>query len=111
MGLLSNLLYYPQPNQTELKHIATVLEDVPVNLRQNTSLHMLPGCVWFQVEFLMPEDPRNSLEYLPDPDLSDPNSVGSRSDMPRWYPVENGQTYLFVPDTQDNRERGRSTDQ
>ncbi len=99
--VLSDLLYYQHSgsDQTFLKHIGTVLEEVPVQLRQNTSLHMLPGCVWFQIEFLMPEDPRNSFEYLPAPGAL----AGSRSDMPRWYPVEHGETYLFVPDTQENR--------
>lgn len=76
-------------------HVATVIEQPPAALADNLGLHLAPGCVWFQVEFLMPEDPRNGLEHP----LSD-----QRRDTPRWVEVENGQTYVFVPDSHENRQ-------
>jgi len=76
-------------------HVATVLETPPADLRSNLGLHALPGCVWFQVEFLMPEDPRNGLDH--------PDGF-QRNDMPRWTEVQAGSTYVFVPDTAANRE-------
>jgi prepilin-type N-terminal cleavage/methylation domain-containing protein len=82
-------------------HVATVLETPPANLRSNLGLHMLPGCVWCQVEFLMPEDPRNSLDH---PDAY------QRNDMPRWTEVQAGSTYVFVPDTAANREAVANSD-
>jgi hypothetical protein len=103
---IRSLLY---SNGAELPnhHVATVLEDVPVDLESNMGVHMLPGCVWFQVEFLMPEDPRNSAQYS----NADPTGTlfpglprSSRSDMPRWTSVEEGKTYVFVPDTPANRD-------
>jgi hypothetical protein len=93
-----------------LHHVATVLEDVPVELQSNLGVHMLPGCVWFQVEFLMPEDPRNSAQYSdPDPTHVSGITYSSRSDMPRWTsinadPAVGPTTYVFVPDTQQNRD-------
>ena len=82
-------------------HVATVLSRVPVDLQSNLGVHMLPGCAWFQVEFLMPEDPRNSVEYSsPDPS----QNWSQRSDMPRWTAVQEGFTYVFVPDTPENRQ-------
>jgi type II secretory pathway pseudopilin PulG len=75
-------------------HVATVIEHPPGALADNLGLHLAPGCVWFQVELLIPEDPRNGLE---DP-LSD-----QRRDTPRWVEVDAGQTYVFVPDTEENR--------
>ena len=81
-------------------HVATVLETPPADLRSNLGLHALPGCVWFQVEFLMPEDPRNGLDH--------PDGF-QRNDMPRWTevnanPSAGSTTYVFVPDTAANRE-------
>lgn len=105
LSTLSTLMYstyttFPAPNH----HVATVLEEVPVELNTNMGVHMLPGCVWFQVEFLMPEDPRNSAEYSdPDPTLAYGVDYSSRSDMPRWTTVQDGFTYVFVPDTPENR--------
>jgi hypothetical protein len=84
-----------------LHHVATVLEDVPVELQSNMGVHLLPGCVWFQVEFLMPEDPRNSAVYSGNPTIG---TMSQRSDMPRWTSVQPGFTYVFAPDTQENRE-------
>ena len=84
-------------------HVATVLEETPVELRSNMGNQLLPGCVWFQVEFLMPEDPRNSI-YYSDDFQGDPNDASRRSDMPHWKSVESGKTYVFVPDTRENRE-------
>jgi len=76
-------------------HVATVIEQPPAALQDNLGLHLLPGCVWFQVEFLLPEDPRNGLDHpLP----------YQRRDTPRWVEVEPGQTYVFVPDTYENRQ-------
>ncbi len=82
-------------------HVATVLDDVPVDLQGNMAVQMLPACAWFQVEFLMPEDPRNSVTYASPAPLN--INVSSRSDMPRWTSVVPGETYIFVPDTPDNR--------
>jgi prepilin-type N-terminal cleavage/methylation domain-containing protein len=87
-------------NNPAKHHVATVLEDVPVDLKSNLAVHMLPGCVWFQVEFLMPEDPRNSATYFADPNAP---FMSRRYDMPRWMSVMPGSTYVFVPDTQQNR--------
>ena len=75
-------------------HFATILESPPVELRSNLGLHRLPGCAWFQVEFLMPEDPRNSADH-PDP--------AQRAETLRWVEVPAGATYVFVPDTPENR--------
>jgi hypothetical protein len=96
-----SLLYATQTSPPTNHHVATVLEQVPVDLKSNLGVHMLPGCAWFQVEFLMPEDPRNSAEYS-SPDPTNPN-LSQRADMPRWTAVEEGATYVFVPDTQENR--------
>jgi hypothetical protein len=93
-------LLYANGVETPNHHVATVLEDVPVELKSNLGVHMLPGCAWFQVEFLMPEDPRNSVEYSADPSFS---GMSQRSDMPRWTTVQAGATYVFVPDTPENR--------
>ena len=97
---IDSLLY--SSGNPALHHVATVLEEVPLELRGNLGVQMLPGCVWFQVEFLMPEDPRNSVAYS-DPTPNTPNDYAQRSDMPRWTSVEPGQTYVFVPDTPENR--------
>jgi len=86
-----------------LHHVGTALEDVPVELKSNLGVHMLPGCAWFQVEFLMPEDPRNSVDYS-DPTPLIPGDYSSRSDMPRWTTVQPDATYVFVPDTPENRQ-------
>ena len=88
-------LYYNWRGDETYHHVATVIENPPAALQSNLGVHLLPGCVWFQVEILIPEDPRNGLESP----LSD-----QRRDTPRWVEVENGQTYVFVPDTAENRE-------
>lgn len=77
------------------RHVATVLRETPPELQSNTALQSLPGCAWFQVEFLLPEDPRNAVES--------PVS-GQRNDTPRWVEVPHGETYLFLPDSPENRE-------
>ncbi len=82
-------------------HVATVLRDAPADLRTNMSLQMLPGCMWFQVELLLPEDPRNSPDY--EEDVTDP-ARPRRFDPPPWYEVPSGETYVFVPDNSSNRE-------
>ncbi|MCK4341270.1 MAG: hypothetical protein KAY37_06045 [Phycisphaerae bacterium] len=99
-NIIDALLY--SPGGASNRHVATVLEEVPVELRNNLGVQLLPGCVWFQVEFLMPEDPRNSFEYA-SPFPADFN-YSRPSDMPRWTAVEPNRRYVFVPDTLENRE-------
>ncbi|MBL8878450.1 MAG: prepilin-type N-terminal cleavage/methylation domain-containing protein [Phycisphaerales bacterium] len=89
--LVENILYHP--NGRNDFHVATILREPPVDLRSNLGLHLLPGCAWFQVEFLMPEDALNS------PD--NPNSIGSASQ--RWAEAKDGDFCVFVPDTDANR--------
>lgn len=88
---VENILYHP--NGRNDFHVATILREPPVDLRTNLGLHLLPGCAWFQVEFLMPEDALNSAD--------NPHSVGSASQ--RWAEARNGDLYIFVPDTDQNR--------
>lgn len=90
----------------ENHHIATVIPNPPPDLRYNLGVQMLPGCGWFQVEFLMPEDPRNSVAH-PGYQLSAAGAgvTWARDDAPRWVPVEPGETYVFVPDSAENRLR------
>lgn len=95
--LAENLLYENAGGKAN-HHVATILPDPPAELVSNLALHMLPGCAWFQVEFLMPEDPRNSLDYVPN-DAGD----AQRTDMPRWTEVRDDEMYVFVPDTTYNR--------
>ncbi len=98
--IVENLMYV-NGVRTPRHHVATVLDTVPVELRENLGVQMLPGCAWFQVEFLMPEDPRNSIAYTnPDPDST---LYTDRSAPARWTAVRPGETYVFVPDTQENR--------
>jgi prepilin-type N-terminal cleavage/methylation domain-containing protein len=89
-------------------HFATALTDVPVELRSNLAVQAVPGCVWFQVEFLMPEDPRNSVEYFdPNPSDSDPEFDPGRAPRfapLRWTSIPAGQTCVFVPDSAENRD-------
>lgn len=75
-------------------HVATIIEQPPAELRDNLALHLLPGCVWFEVEILVPEDPRNGLDHP----LSD-----QRRDTPRWVQVDHDHTFIFVPDSDENR--------
>lgn len=89
--LIENILYHP--NGVNDFHVATILREPPVDLRTNLGLHLLPGCAWFQVEFLMPEDALNS------PD--NPNAIGSATQ--RWAEARDGQMCVFVPDTDQNR--------
>jgi prepilin-type N-terminal cleavage/methylation domain-containing protein len=91
--LITNVLYYG--GASAYHHVATVIEHPPAALQDNLGMHLVPGCIWFQVEFLLPEDPRNGREHP----LSD-----QRRDTPRWVAVEDGQTYVFVPDTSENRQ-------
>lgn len=88
---VENILYHP--NGRNDLHVATILREPPVDLRTNLGLHLLPGCAWFQVEFLMPEDALNSAD--------NPHSIGSASQ--RWAETRNGDMYVFVPDTDQNR--------
>ena len=110
---IRTLMYRTGTAQPDLHHVATVVENPPLNLvgeqdvqslpGNNMGVHLLPGCAWFQVEFLMPEDPRNSL-YYHDPEPSDSSKYSKRWDMPRWTEVEAGRTYVFIPDTAENRD-------
>ncbi len=86
-------------------HIATVLENPPVDLRRNLGVQLLPGCAWFEVEFLMPEDARNSLDYDPVPLGQNQNGSSQRGAPLRWVGVAPGETYVFLPDTPENRQR------
>jgi prepilin-type N-terminal cleavage/methylation domain-containing protein len=97
-----NSLLYANGGES-LHHVATVFENPPPELETNLGVHMLPGCAWFQVEFLMPEDPRNSVDYAPDSQWT--GTFSKRYDLPLWTQVEPDQTYVFVPDTQANRTR------
>lgn len=87
------------------RHVATVLPEPPAELRDNLGVHMLPACAWFEVEFLMPEDVRNSPDYI---DMRVPPgdpTANRRDDMPLWTSVVPGATYVFVPDNATNRDR------
>lgn len=85
------------------RYIATVIRNVPADLRSNLGLMPVQGCAWFQVEFLMPEDPRNSLGFVDPTPLGPANDSPAPTDTPRWAAVEPGETYFFVPDTLENR--------
>jgi prepilin-type N-terminal cleavage/methylation domain-containing protein len=99
-ALIQQILYadYGPASPT---HIATVLRDPPLELASNAALKMVPGCAWFQVEFLMPEDPRNSVEYSNPVPVSP--TYAEPSEMGRWTEVPDGETYVFLPDSEDNR--------
>ena len=102
---------YPRATKS-VHHVATILDEPPLELRSNLGLHMLPSCAWFQVEFLMPEDPRNSLDYYnPDPSQPLGTSFSNRYDTPRWTEVGDNETYLFLPDTAENRRVIASSDE
>jgi len=100
---VDGLLYGP-PGGAPRRHVATVIApEVPVELRSNLGVHLLPGCTWFQVEFLMPEDSRGSAEYSAT--LTGSGGVARRAGLSLWTPVEDGRTYVFIPDSRENRER------
>lgn len=90
---LVDRLLYPAGSERQ-RHIATVLPAPPPELASNSALDLAPGCAWFQVEFLMPEDPRNAID---NPDIN------TRSENLRWVSVPPGATYLFIPDSSANR--------
>lgn len=93
--LINNLMYHPDPRSQQHHHVATLSDVAAPGLASNLAMAALPGCAWFQIEFLMPEDPRNSHV----------SPIGSqRDDMPRWCEIVPGQTYIFVPDSVENRE-------
>jgi hypothetical protein len=101
---IEKLLYFGGTPGAANHHVATVLTEVPVALRNNLGVQMLPGCAWFQVEFLMPEDPRNSVLYTdPRPDSAGGGLFSSSYDLPQWTSIVPGQTYVFVPDSTANR--------
>lgn len=104
-------LLYANPGATDQSnpplYIAAIVPNPPPALRTNTALQALPACAWFQVELLMPEDPRNSPQYF-DPTPGDPTDGPNRFDPPRWAsvgpppparPGDTGSTYVFVPDS------------
>lgn len=82
------------PEERSFRHFATAIKEPPAALRGNLNMQRLRACAWFQVEFLMPEDPRNAWDH---PDGQ------ARSGMPRWIAVPDGDYYVFVPDSRDNR--------
>ncbi len=91
-----DLIYNPNdPQARQFLHVATLARNAPADLQSNRALAALPACAWFQVEFLMPEDPCNS--------ISTPLS-SQRDDMPRWVEVPPRQTYVFVRDSAENRD-------
>lgn len=81
-------------NERAYRHFATAIVDPPGALRGNLGMQRLTGCLWFQVEFLMPEDPRNAWDH-PDGRV--------RAALPRWVSVEPDKYYVFVPDSTTNR--------
>jgi hypothetical protein len=83
--------------------VAVAIPNPPPDLRANLNLQALPGCVWFQVEFLQPEDPRNHPEYF-DWTPENPSDNPNPSDAQRWVSVPNGAIWTFVPDTPENRQ-------
>lgn len=100
---VDGLLYGP-PGGAPRRHVATVIApEVPVELRSNLGVHLVTGCTWFQVEFLVPEDPRGSAEYSAI--LTGSGAGARRAGLALWTPVEDGQTYVFIPDTRANREQ------
>lgn len=100
MCTLAEWLLHPKAANASNAYFAAVLDEVPVELSSNLGLRMLPSCAWFQVEFLMPEDPRNSVEYASNPY----NTNGSTPwDVPLWMAVPDGVSYFFPRDTVANR--------
>ncbi|MCG3126405.1 MAG: hypothetical protein CHACPFDD_01240 [Phycisphaerae bacterium] len=100
-----NQLLYPNNSEAQKRHhVATVAAEPPIELRSNLGVQLLGGCAWFEVEFLMPEDPRNAQSYWDPREISDPTNANRRTDMPRWTKVKDGETYVFVPDTPASRE-------
>lgn len=116
-GLINELLYAGSSNDEEY-HIATVLRDPPLLLRSNLGLQAVPHCVWFQVEFLMPEDARNHVDYQslnevdPGNDYARYQDSGgtqyhTRFDMPLWTSIDpsgtgsgtNTNFFVFLPNT------------
>jgi len=98
---LINRLLYLNSNDDPMRYIATAIQDPPPELSSNLSLQALNGCAWFQVEFLMPEDPRNAPDYPND--ATDPTKGYTRDDLTHWVEVQPGDTYIFVPDSPENR--------
>lgn len=105
MDRLMSLMY---PGGLDLQNplgpqtIACVISNPPPDLKSNLSLQALPGCVWFQVEFLQPEDPRNHPDYF-DWTPDQPGDNATPTDALRWVQVPNGAIHVFVPDSLANR--------
>jgi hypothetical protein len=99
--LLYPPLTYPAGSAAALRHFATIIENPPADLRSNMGMQLLPGCVEFKVEFLMPEDARYSSRYIGY--LGSVLKTAQTSDVPRWATVRPGETYAFVPDSPENR--------
>lgn len=91
---IADVLYPANNAQRSLHQIATLVERPPPELQTNMGLRRLPACAWFEVEFLMPEDPRNGRNC--------PDSA-ARADTPRWVSVPPGAHVVFVPDSEANR--------
>lgn len=93
--LEDDLLYDTDDAPLNNRFVALVVPQPPIELESNLGLHMLPGCAWFKVEFLLPEDPRNAKDH--------PLQY-QRNDALRWVEAPNGESYVFVPDSPENRE-------
>ncbi len=99
---LQNLVYPPAPNQAYyVHHFATLLENPPVDLQSNAAMQLVPGCVDFKIEFLMPEDARNCDRFLGT--ATGGTYLPRTSEIPNWIAVTPGQTFCFVPDSPENR--------
>ena len=96
LNAVNALLYPPDQTSRNNRHIGTILEEPPADLATNSALRLVPGCAWFQVEFLMPENPRNAID---NPDIN------TRTENFRWVDVTPGRTFIFVPDSAANRAR------
>lgn len=99
--IINDVLYYD--GDPDERFVAALASDAARESVTNLNLQALPGCVSFQVEFLMPEDPRNAIFY-DSPDPTDPD-ISRHYDGEQWVPVEPDATYVFLPDTETNRAR------
>lgn len=105
-------------SDTRRVHFASYIPEAPLALQSNLSLQALPACVWFQVEFLMPEDARNSRRFVMPLNAAeeaglDPQEIEAlltrQYDPPRWRSVEplnNGAPgyAVFLEDSRSARE-------
>jgi prepilin-type N-terminal cleavage/methylation domain-containing protein len=99
-----DVLYFRGGAGENDRFIAAITPNPRADMASNLALAIAPGCVWFQVEFLMPEDPRNMAAY-DTPDASD-SDFSRRFDGPVWVPLpsETDQPIVFGPDSTQNRQ-------